>query len=259
MALPLANNAEGGTAGVTVSTANSGGASGDAWDVVAIGASETLTYDATNPAHGSGLDDKLGTFTTVTAVYVSWTTSLGTLSTNQRLAGRIYWVPPVAPPGSSNRVVQILNGSTILCTIYHASGTGFLEIHNSAGTLVGSASNTSLTAGTLYRIEFDFTGIGTAASGAGTVRLFVGDSTTQTGTDATCSAANFGTLAPDTVRFGITTANGNVSSNYYADAIQLNSTGMPGPESTGPPPPAYLLPTRSRFLPRDRSVIYVTD
>jgi hypothetical protein len=57
MALPLANSASGGTAAAAVTTANSGGASGDPFEVVNTGTG-TLVYDATHPAHGTGLGYK---------------------------------------------------------------------------------------------------------------------------------------------------------------------------------------------------------
>ena len=45
-AATLGNNSfEGGTNGTTISTANSGGLSGDAWDTVSIGSGATATYD----------------------------------------------------------------------------------------------------------------------------------------------------------------------------------------------------------------------
>jgi hypothetical protein len=57
MALPLANSASGGTAAAAVTTANSGGASGDPFEVVNTGTG-TLVFDATHPAHGTGLGYK---------------------------------------------------------------------------------------------------------------------------------------------------------------------------------------------------------
>lgn len=53
MAFDLSNTAEGGTDGVTVTPANSGGASGDAFNVVSIGPDGELTFEDAHPAHGA--------------------------------------------------------------------------------------------------------------------------------------------------------------------------------------------------------------
>lgn len=232
MALPLANSFEGGSQGTTPSPANSGGASGDAFNVVQ-NTTGTIIYDGTNPAHGSGLGVQIVTEAAVTPTYMAWTTALGTLSTNQTLYGRFYYVAP-GTPTSSARLIQILNGTTMLCGLVHASGAGTLNLRATGDVSSGTLSNTALTAGVLYRIEFQFDGIGGGAgAGSATARLFLGDSTTQTGTDATTTAANFGSLAPNAVRFGITTANASTLSTYYFDGLQVNDTGMPGPELVG--------------------------
>jgi len=235
MTLLLANNAEGGTNGTTVTTGNSGGTSGNAWDTVSIGGTTTLTYSTANPAHGSGLGYQFTQPATLAACNLQWSTSMGTLSTGQTLAGRLYYFPPVAIPASSIRLITITAAGAV-CSVFHASGTGKLEIHDSAGSLTGSASSVGLSASTMYRIEFLFTGIGTSTtSGAGTVRLFLGDGTTAQGTDATSSSSNFGTVAPTTIKFGFGTANGTASQSYYLDGIQVNDSGLPGPETTPTP------------------------
>lgn len=249
MALPLANSFDGGSAGTAVSTVNSGGASGDAFDAVTPGASETITYDATNPAHGSGLGGAFTTAATVVASYVNWTTSLGTLSTGQRIAGRVYFLTPSATHTSSLRFVTIWNGATVLCGIVQNSGsTGDLGLRGSGDTAVGTLSGTGLTLNTLWRVEFDFQGIGSGATGGtGTARLFAGDSTTATGGDASATGVNFGSLAPDQIRFGVGTANATASITYYLDGMQVNSTGLPGPESTVSIPAGVTDMDKNRF------------
>lgn len=199
MALPLVNNLNGGTHGTTVSTANSGGTCGDAFDTVTPGAGQTLTFDNTKPAHGEGLGFKLVTAAPAVAGYVEWGASLGTLGVNQTLAGRFYIVFPVVPPFSSLRLIRILNGTTLLCGLNLASGTGKLVIRNSADVDSG-AGGTSPTAGTLSRVEFKFTDIGSATLGACTARFFLGDGTAAQGTDASGTGLNFGTLRADNDR-----------------------------------------------------------
>jgi hypothetical protein len=228
--LSLSNNGAGGTSGTGVTTANSGGASGNAFDVVSIGTGETLTFDNTWVVNPGDLAYKITSAATAAANYVSWTTSLGTLTTNQTLSGRLYYVTS-GTPTSSVRLMQVLNGSTVLLTMYQESGAGYMSIHDSAGTLQGTGTATALTANTLFRIEFVLTGIGTA-SGTAAVTVYSGNTTTVFGTAYSGSAINFGTLAPNTIRYGLTTANASVSSSYYIGSILLTDAGvMPGPES----------------------------
>jgi hypothetical protein len=75
----LTNNFEGGSNGSTITTGNSGGASGNAWDTITIGTSAVDVYDNSQAAHGS-LSCKLSTAATSVSVYNAWTTSMGTLT-----------------------------------------------------------------------------------------------------------------------------------------------------------------------------------
>ena len=217
MALPLSNSSEGGSNATSVTTGNSGGASGDAWNTV-VSSGSFPTFSSTNPAHGTGLGYRFETANPVVPLYVQWDTSLGTLLTDQRLAGRFYYKAPSIPT-SSVRMLTFLNGNTFLCGIFHASGTGQIGIRLS-NDASGNLSAVGIT-NDLHRFEFDFQGIGGGASaGKGTVRIFVGDDTTEIDS-VTQVASNFGSLAPDRARFGITTANATVVASYYMDEMEL--------------------------------------
>lgn len=243
MALPLANNADGGTNGTTVSTANSGGTSGDAWDAVTIGLNTTATFDSTVTPRAGGLSYKLTEPATLATVYLTWSTALGTLSTGAHIAGRLYLRMSTLPTGSWG-VFRILNGSTILCGL-RVTTTGTIQMEQSGASVSGTAGNGTMSANTWYRLEFDFTGVG-SASGAGTGRLFVGDATAQTGTDATTSAVSFGTLAPNTVRIGMSSAVAGMpaSSSFWVDDLQLNASGMPGSAAVADIPDLVMAPMR---------------
>lgn len=230
MALLLTNNGSGASPGTTVSTAGSGGASGTPFDAVSIGTGETDTWDDTFNVLAGEHMMKFATAATVAANYVQWSTALGTLAVNQTLSGRLYYVT-AGTPSTSIRLMQVLNGSTVLLTIYNDSGAGTISVHNSSGTLLGTATSGSLAAATLYRIEFVLGGIGTT-SGTFTVNTYLGNSATLLGTSYTGSAAGFGSLAPNTVRYGLTTANGTASASYYLGSLQLDDSGsLPGPDT----------------------------
>src|SRR5712672_1763560 len=87
MALPLANNAEGGSNGTTVSNANSGGTSGNAWDLISVVTGGVCQFSNTSPAHGS-LCYAFSTGATAGSSLIGWTTSVGTTTT---LYGRAYY------------------------------------------------------------------------------------------------------------------------------------------------------------------------
>jgi hypothetical protein len=228
MALPLANSASGGTAAAAVTTANSGGASGDPFEVVNTGTG-TLVFDATHPAHGTGLGYKATQPATLQAIYAAWTTSLGTLTTNQTLFGRVYFWE-AAFPGTSTRLVSFWNGTTQLAALSIASGTGQLQWRNNADSSVGTVG-TAIPNSTLVRIEFQVTGLGggTTALG-GTARWFTGDLSTGSTVDSTLTGAAGGTLAPNQVRWGAGVASGTASAAFWFDGVQVNATGFPGPE-----------------------------
>lgn len=238
MALPLANNADGGTNGTTATTANTGGASGDVFDGVTTGASATTTFDSTVTPRAGGLSYKFTEPTTAVTNYLSWSTALGTLSTGAHIAGRVYVRLSILPSANWS-FVRFLNGSTVLGGV-RINTTGVLALEASGGSVSGSAGTGTMSTNTWYRVEFDFTALG--ATGNGTARLFAGDSTTASGTDATTSAVSFGTLAPNGVRIGMSATTGMpVSSSWWFDDIQLNTTGMPGPATVASTEPILVM------------------
>lgn len=244
MALPLYNNGLEALANTTVPTGgsggNTGGASGDYVDTVT---GTTITADSANFANGAR-SFKIVTATTVAACYFAFTTQLGTLSTNQTLNVRYYYRTP-GTPTSSVRTCQILNGTTVLCGLNQGSGTGDMQVRGSADAAVtGGLTGTALAASTWYRIEAAFTGIGSATLGACSLGVYQQNTNTLLGSLVSPTGQNFGTLAPNALRIGITTANASVSSTYNFDDPAFSTTGMPSP----PGPVPYLV--MARGVPR---------
>ena len=234
MALPLYNSAEGqanGTVPTGGSGGNTGGSSGDYFDAVTIGTGETLVFDSAQFANGAR-SYRHTTDATVHAQYLQWAAQLGTLSTNQTLFVRWYYRAP-SIPSSSVRMLQILNGSTVLLGVIHASGSGDVGVQ--AGTTTQTPQTaTALTANTWYRIEGHFTGIGGGTTAGGyTLTVYQGNTQTQQGNQITGSSKNFGTLAPNTLRLGVTTANGSINSTYYFDDHAVSATSMPAIPGAG--------------------------
>jgi len=86
-AVALSNSAEGGTDTTAVTTANSGGTSGNAWDTV----TGAPTFSATHAAHGT----LCYSFPAATATNVQWSAaSIGMMAT---LYARLYVYPTANP------------------------------------------------------------------------------------------------------------------------------------------------------------------
>lgn len=252
MALPLSNNAEGGTSGTTVSTANSGGASGDAWGTPVIGTGMTLTFDNAHAAHGT-LAYKVALTSTATAItYLPWpSTQVGTVT---EIWGRLYiWSANLTPPAASLRLVRFLNAGTAVAGFNVASGTGAIECRSAADALIGTASASSaITASTWMRLEFHYL-FNTATGETARVNVYTGDSATIN-TSATCSAINQG-AACNEVRFGANTAAFSSTSGnaFWLDDINVNATGLPGPATAAAavrPAPVLVRQAVQRTLTR---------
>ena len=222
MALLLLNNAEETASGTTVTTANSSGTNDNAFQGVTIGANMGLTFDNAHAAHGTN-GFKWATSTTSTHItYLEW--SGFTAAT--RIYGAFY-VYITASIASSVRLIQFRNGtSTLNCGIFLDSSTNKIGIRSSADAALATTS-TAMALNTWMRVEFDFTF--NATTGAGTVTLYTGDSTTPNST-VSVSAQNFGTQC-DHIRVGCCTANFSSVNGaaFWLDDLNFNDTGVPGP------------------------------
>lgn len=222
---------EGQTNGTVLTTVNSGAGTDKIFDAQS---GSTLTADNAHPASTGVMGMKYAIAAGATC-YFGW--NLAGLATGARLFGRTYWYADTSV-ASSVRLIRFLAGTTPLAHVFVASGTNHVGIRNNADT--NSAEGTvSMTINTLYRIEFDFNGIGTAA-GAGTISLYAGQSTTVLDTVSGTGLA-FGAAAPDNVRIGNTAANfvTTGSGNFWLDGVNVNDTAVPGPEVLGGGGPVF--------------------
>lgn len=218
MALPLSNTAEGGSNGVTVTTGNSGGTSGNAWDTVSVGTG--LTYDTATKMHGgvgyafaapSNAIEKL-----------EWYTSMGSQTD---IYFRFYMFRS-ATPSEQQRMVRwyVAHSSTEGGRIsWHTDG----KIYSFDSTLaVPSSSSFTITPNQWIRFEGRiFTN---ATTGIIEVKAFVGDNTSAIGT-YTRSNVNTLTAIAD-IEFGNTIAASPGA--FWMDDITVNATGYPGPATS---------------------------
>jgi hypothetical protein len=223
VAYPAENTQEGGTNTTTVSTANSGGTSGNAFNTI----SGTPVFDNTAGQVEGTMGMKFAVGGTLAALYVGWdSTTLTTAPTT--VYGRCYYWSSIHP-GSSLRLIEFMNGATVLGYLGISNTVSKITWYNSANT-AATATGSGFTLSTFYRIEFTFT-VATTTTGSASAAFYPGDSTTPVGVESTATAQNFGTLGVNTVRFGNTGANFTINSSFWAGDLQLNTTGRPGPQT----------------------------
>lgn len=220
----LNNTAEGGAIGATVTTGNSGGASGDAWDAVVTGANATTQYVETPVLVGKrALLFATGASSVMS--YTQWSTKISQrwpsgMTTNYY---RTY-LYVTAIPAADRTVVDCLDaaGSSTRGNLRLRS-TGALRIRDAAGGTVATTA-TILATNTWYRVESRMDG---SVTGAWSLDLFLGNS--QVPIESLSGTANFGGVI-GMYRFGYT-ANLINAAGIYMAGIQVNDTGLPGPLS----------------------------
>jgi hypothetical protein len=219
----LTNNLEGGTDGTTITTVNSGGASGNAFDNVVIGTGATATYSATHAAHG-GLGLAVSTGSTAATALCRWDSSLGVQTT---LYGRTYLYVTGAP-SSSDSVIEFQNASASRGGIQITTGLQWLVQDAAFATLYTSTHIIPI--GQWVRVEWEI--VFSATAGQAIVNYYESfDSTTPTETFTSSTTQNFG-AGCDTMIFGWSTAHSNQPLLYFDD-LGVSTVGFLGPVVTG--------------------------
>lgn len=214
--------AEGGAENVTLTTGNSGGASGDAWDTVVTGANATQQYKADVVLNGKRC---ITQFTGASSVscYAQWTAKIAArwpagMTTNY---GRCYLRISAIPAVDTTFIEMSDAAGTTNRGNIRVRSTGAVRLRNAAnGTVVTSA--TILSVNTVYRIEWRVDG---SATGAWELKIFLGESTSAL--ESLSGTANFGGVI-GTYRFGFV-ANVANSIQYWLDGMNVNDVGLPGP------------------------------
>jgi hypothetical protein len=147
----LLNGAEGGTDQVAVTTDNSGGDSGDAFNQVTTAAGAVNQFDVAAKTVGS-LGYAIGNRGTAARTHVGW--SSGVQSSRGVSFG---WcdVTVSATPTTSTQLVAFYNGANEIVRLYWTTGN-HLEFWDgvSFAFISSTISSTALTALTVYRVEF---------------------------------------------------------------------------------------------------------
>ncbi|MEO5950700.1 MAG: hypothetical protein ABIQ04_04595 [Candidatus Saccharimonadales bacterium] len=216
----LINTAEGGTDGTTITTANSGGDSGQPWNNVTGGGATTMTYSSLTSAHGS-LSYHITTGSTGSNAYMYWSTAVS--QPGKTMYMQSYWYFSTTPVNTpfifeyTNASIQTIGGFGI--------GGNKLIVKDSSGTTV-STSSTSIPLGQWFRTEMML--FSNVSAGQIVLKIYLTkDGKTPTETITTPATIN---TRGDDINAGIW---GNVAStaniDYYLDDMSLQDIGYIGP------------------------------
>lgn len=236
------NSLEGGTDGTTITTGNSGGASGTAFDVVTIGTSSTLTFDAAQASRGLLSAKYVTPAATPAATYTGWTTAIGTLTVDCYFRFYLYLT---ANPSAVNRVLNFLNGAAIGAGL-EISATGKLI---TKGIATISTSTNSVTLNQWVRIEGWYR---TGTTGTLEVKLF-NSPASITPTETISGNATAGLTQWTAYRFGMPGATPEASYTMRLDEIACGDNGS----YFGPAAGREMIPTQFRpipFIPQGRAI-----
>lgn len=225
--MSLANNAEGGTSGVTPATSDTG--SGDPWTLVTAGPNSILDYSNVAYAHGLLSYQYANHSATAEQNFLSWTN----LSPLANGFGRLF-VMVSATPTVITPVMRFFSGGTTIGTLNLTTGRKIQFVSGLGGTQFTSA--TALTANAWYRVEWNAI-FNATATGTLQIRLYLGDVTSPledsgqvnnplTTSIATCSMVRYG--------FVSAVANAPTATDFlYLDDLVAFATMWPGVLSGG--------------------------
>lgn len=238
------NTAEGGTNGVTVTTANSGGSSGDALGSVSLVGSPTIIFDNSTAAHGSLSYYLSGADTERVRLTLN-----NPSSPSKSIAFRTYINIHSYPVGSDANIAVFQNS---LATNNFTSGINIttsgkckMVPMNGTGSQTGT---TTLSLNTWYRVEFQID-VGTTSTNSNIrLQLYQGDSTTALETLSN-AAADSGVDTLIIAYFGKATSAGSFTASFDDIAFSTDSSTPLGPASAGVSPTANAGPDQTNIEP----------
>lgn len=175
----ITNNFEGGTDGVAITAANSGGASGTPFNAIWGTGFNYSASDATQGVMGAGVAGS------------AYGAGQWSLATPTQIAIQMYFKPKAIPTSGDCYLMRLHKSGTRLFDV-HVQGTGHLRIFDASGATVWTATN-ALVANTYYRLEAFVVAGATSSTGTIKVGYYLGNSTTPVETVYLNTAANVGT------------------------------------------------------------------
>lgn len=226
MALPLFNSADSGPDETAVTTGNSGGTNGSAFDSVSNTAGGGgAVFDADQKRWGA-FAYRLDIGTTLGNVFLVWSTSLGSVSS---IVCRSYFRIGALP--SSNLIIRQYRGSAANRGLIRVQSSGIPQILNAASTAVHTFG-TALPTNKWVRMEEKWTF--DAAAGQAQVAFWWDDVSTRTCDSIGTATMDSGALTSlalggttiDTANIGASPASAQTSAaSWWLDEIGIYATG----------------------------------
>ena len=213
----LTSSFDGGTSGTTVtagSGGNSGGASGQFFEVVSIGPGAAVTFDNAHASSGA-LAAKISTGATSTSAFLRWSTQLGT----QAQVWFRFSAYFTASPAAAIRVF-LAQGGLNNASVY-VNAAGFLEFHDRNDAVIFDTAS-PIPLGAWFRVE----GYVAGAAGTGQVELkFYRAAASAAPDEVITSAATLDTGGTSTnVAYGTSVNRANVAA-FWLDDLGVSSAG----------------------------------
>lgn len=246
------NGLEGIASGTGITTGNSGGASGSAFDVVTLGAGATATSDNTHSAHGV-VAAKLAVGGSAADCCVEWTTKIGSQTTIFMRA--YYWFG--SNPATNHRLFDLV-ASPNLCGAVYLTTTGKIQSVDTAGGQI-TITTASVALNQWIRVEAKF--VGNATTGSAEIQLY-NSADSAVATEVNRSASSFNTNGSfNEYRFGAAGDPLPANRTIWVDEMALSTVDFIGPVGIDPNPiwtpgfmtgngfPPFLLPVWQRTYP----------
>jgi hypothetical protein len=205
------NTFEGGTSGTTITAANSGGASGDAFDIVLTGGSFTNAFSNAQAMHGTLSLRQAGG--SASQAHFRWDFAPAV----DRMFFRFYFRTPTISTARSLVQLRVSSAQVLRVAL---SGSA-LVVNDAANGLLDTS--TGLSGNTWYRVEGDVQ----QSTGNVTINIYAGDSLTTLDV-LTATGASIGTADYEEIRFG-QIANATGLPDLFFDSLDANDVGLPGP------------------------------
>jgi hypothetical protein len=238
---PLANSFEGGSDGTTITTGNSGGASGNAFDNVTIGLASTVAFQ-NNPVAG-GLTGHMTMGATAAATHIDWT-GLGSIT--GAVYSRMYLYKTATPPATWFYPMQWNNNASARCAAVAITAGNILRMDNAAGSSI-LTSTITIPNNQWVRIETKVV----PSTTVGTVEYRIYLSADASHYDETKNATGLVLGANiDQVFFGLITTPTNMNGqHWYYDNLAVSTVDWIGSANREPasPPVNPLLPRLHMF------------
>lgn len=207
------NTAEGGSAGVTVTTGNSGAGSGDAFGQITTAGAPTYVFSNTTASHDV-LSYSISGISGDTAKFYMYNGG----GSNAALRCYIYLS---VLPAMSQQLFALQNTSFSFAAVVAINAANKLIVQDAGGTTLYTTT-TALNSGVWYRVEMQAVVGATTSTGSLDFQYYTGDSMTADGSYASGATVNTGTASIIRGVFGKLTS--SAALNAYFDSFGYDDT-----------------------------------